>query len=281
MRRALTLILTLVILCPAAQAQADVEQQALVVTHAKAMPPLSFIGEDGRPQGLVIDLWKEWSSATGIPVSFHLVEWKDTFKLLDSGAADVIGALFFTPERAMKLDYAGAFMRYSASYFAGVDMDIDSPETEEREPIAVIRGDFAAQYLRDNHRTKNIKYFNNGDELIESLRTGSTMFFIMDTALAHWKLRNAGLDERFAPIGLAYERELHAATKRGRNDIISLINVGMRKIPPEEKAAIIQRWIPERRETDFGYWEITGAVAALLIIGIISAMLVSTTRRFK
>lgn len=266
MMQRISLIIFLVLALIPTSAHTAKTPASLIVTHARAMPPLSFIDETGEPAGLVVDLWTEWSRATGIPVSFRLVPWKETLDLVRTGQADIIGGLFFTPERAMKLDYAGGFLLYTASYFVSNDITIDDPQNERIEPLGVIAGDYAAHFVQDNYPEQPTRTFQDSDALIESLKTGSTAFFLMDTALAHWKLHKKGLSDRFSPIGVAYERELHPAVKRGRNRLVSTINAGMRKIPADTKQKIIRRWIPKRSAEEIQWWEIAAVISAFALM---------------
>lgn len=282
MRRITLIIFLILTLAPTSARSAAGTDTPLVVTHAKAMPPLSFIDENGEPAGLVVDLWTEWSRVTDIPVSFRLVPWKETLELVRTGEADIIGGLFFTPERAMKLDYAGGFLLYSASYFVSNDITIDDPKNEQAEPLGLIAGDYAAHFVQDNYPDQPTTIFQDADALIESLRNGSTAFFLMDTALAHWKLHKEGLSDRFSVIDVAYERELHPAVKRGRNRLVSTINAGMREIPADTKKEIIRRWIPKRTAEGIQWWELAAAISAFaLILGGVLLLINTFSRKHQ
>ncbi|MGL4794749.1 MAG: sensor domain-containing diguanylate cyclase, partial [Aeromonas jandaei] len=40
-------------------------EQPLVITNSKAWQPFSYINESGQPDGLLIDLWREYARVTG------------------------------------------------------------------------------------------------------------------------------------------------------------------------------------------------------------------------
>lgn len=89
----------------------------LLVTCAQAAPskitvavgsdsvPFYFQGQDGQPQGLVVDLWKLWSQKTGVVVRFKVASFGDTLNLVRQGQADVHGGCFQSEQRAQYLDF--------------------------------------------------------------------------------------------------------------------------------------------------------------------------------
>lgn len=255
--------------------------ESIIVTHAKSMPPLSFLDEEGRPAGLIIDLWREWEGATGIPVCFRLTEWQNTFTLIESGGADVIGGLFYSPERAMKLAFAGAFVEYSGSYFASRHLAVRKVRSEIDEPLAVVMGDYAVDYLRDNERDVRVDYYPSAEALFYALERGSVSFFLMDTALAEWKLEQMGERSRFLWMDRAYERDLQPAVQRGRDQLVMLINEGFQNIPAERKEEIISSWIPQEGESSLRLWDILGLGAAALLVGFAMFIFTRMSRRPK
>ncbi|MEN9585579.1 MAG: hypothetical protein RLZZ616_2585, partial [Pseudomonadota bacterium] len=57
-------------------ARASPAPKPLIVTNSKAWQPFSYLNEEGQPDGLLIDLWREYGRVTGRPVEFKLVDWQ-------------------------------------------------------------------------------------------------------------------------------------------------------------------------------------------------------------
>ncbi|VXA80634.1 hypothetical protein AERO9A_420029 [Aeromonas salmonicida] len=54
----------------------------LIVANSKAWQPFSYINEEGQPDGLLIDLWREYGRVTGRPIQFKLVDWQTSLDLV-------------------------------------------------------------------------------------------------------------------------------------------------------------------------------------------------------
>ncbi len=56
---------------------ADIVPDKFIIANSSSFHPYSFLGDNGEPQGLLIDYWKEIGKQTGIPVEFILTDWAD------------------------------------------------------------------------------------------------------------------------------------------------------------------------------------------------------------
>ena len=61
------------------------------MVHSNSTPPLSYVGLNGDPEGLVVDYWKAWSSASGNAITFVQAEWPETLEMVRDGRADIHG----------------------------------------------------------------------------------------------------------------------------------------------------------------------------------------------
>ena len=72
------------------------ENDRLVVAAAQSFPPFSMLNAEGRPSGLVIDMWEKWSLKTGKPIAFRLYERQSAVNALKDGIVDILS---FVPPR--------------------------------------------------------------------------------------------------------------------------------------------------------------------------------------
>ena len=89
----------------------------IIVADDASYAPFAFLDADGKPAGITIDIWKLWSSKTGIPVEFQLTQWNEALDAVLTGKADAIGGLFKTEERQQKFDFTHSFFTISTSVF--------------------------------------------------------------------------------------------------------------------------------------------------------------------
>ncbi len=56
--------------------------------------PFHFQDNDGRPAGLIIELWRLWSEKTGIEIDFRTAPWDGTLRMVAEGRATATRACF-------------------------------------------------------------------------------------------------------------------------------------------------------------------------------------------
>ena len=80
--------------------KADPNKAPIVIALRNDVPPFSFLGVEGQPAGLFVDMWKLWAARTGQTVDFKMGTWKDNIQSLENGSVDLIGAMLDAEERA-------------------------------------------------------------------------------------------------------------------------------------------------------------------------------------
>ncbi len=73
--------------------------------------PYQFVDDAGQPQGILVDLWQEWSRVNQRPITLVARHWNDSLKQLKEGKADVHLALALTPEREAEFEFAKPISR--------------------------------------------------------------------------------------------------------------------------------------------------------------------------
>lgn len=107
----------LLLLAQAWPVLANTPPKPLIVTNSKAWQPFSYLNEEGEPDGLLIDLWREYGRVTGRPIQFKLVDWQASLDLVRNGQADVHGGLLWSPERNLVYDYGQALSHVDSQLF--------------------------------------------------------------------------------------------------------------------------------------------------------------------
>ncbi len=94
------LILGLTLLFPLSASAVEV-RVAISGNH-----PLSFVNNEGHPDGLMTDLFREVARRNGWTVKFIACSWTECLRKLEGGEIDVIPAIAYTEERARKFQFA-------------------------------------------------------------------------------------------------------------------------------------------------------------------------------
>lgn len=72
-------------------------KDVLTIAADRDFPPFTWLTPSGRPAGILIDLWRLWSTKTGKRIAFVFGDWDDTLRYLKTGKAKVHSGLFRTP----------------------------------------------------------------------------------------------------------------------------------------------------------------------------------------
>lgn len=246
--RILLLCLLALWLIPCAPLEAALSPQKLIVACSAGSAPFHFRDDRGQPAGIFVDLWRLWGGKTGITVEFRIASWDDSLRLVREGEADIHAGVFFSKERDTFLDYADQLYESETHIFHHRSVSqVRSLEDLNGFRVGVIAGDLALDFLREHLPQATLAIYPDNQDLFDAAERGDIRVFIKDTPIALHHLRRRGLLSQFeyhAPSPL-YSNHFRAAVAEGNSELLTLVNEGLRRITPKEKAAVVRRWMTE------------------------------------
>ena len=240
----------------------------LKITHSSSMPPLSFINDDGEPDGILIDLWKEWSEHSGIPVKFELKDWKTAVEETTSGKADINAGLFYSEKRSHTLVFGDFLFHLRGAMFAAKGLVKDNKVNMENNICGVLKGGYSKTFMEKNHPFTPLMLFNSIGEMFRTVAKGRLKLFVADYPVALYQLHQHGLDDSFELVRHMYTRELYPAVSKSNKDLISIVNINMAAIPKNNKNSIIRKWLDRQQEWHLGK-ELIVWMSAIMFLGIV------------
>jgi PAS domain S-box-containing protein len=220
--------------------------QKLTIAIGSDSVPYYFQGLDGAPQGLLVDLWRTWSSKTGVPVNFIAANFKDSLRLVREGKADLHAGCFVSPQRKKYLDFVAPVVKVQTNFFVQRNIyGVQTLQDLRAFRIGLIAGDYAREFLQQNLPKASLAIYPSNHALFDAIQKGDIKVFIKDTAIALNMLAKLGIINRFRfdmerPL---YTRDWFCAVRKGDKKLPSLIRKGMALISAEERSAIELRWI--------------------------------------
>ena len=218
---------------------------SLTVVYRLDSAPLQFRNEQGQPDGLFIDLWKLWSDKSGIAVRFVGAYNKEAQRLLQEGQADVLAGLFANSRREAFLDFSRPVLK--ATYYIYVRDSLSTIrdlEDLKGHLVGVTAGSFHEDFLRSRYPELPLMLYPGYEELFSAVAGGEVDAIVTQPIyLQHSYFKHGfrvGLRRLQPPL---YERVYRAAVKKGRKDLLDLIDQGLSRITGEERAAISERWV--------------------------------------
>jgi PAS domain S-box-containing protein len=244
-------------LCSAAFAQGTVSApgglKPLRIAITTDYPPFMALLPDGKPTGLLVEMWQAWSAATGTPITFVASDWAETLENVRSGKADIHPGMFRNAERAEWFDFSEPIHEIKTALFSRrVDGKAVTMESLNGMQVGVLKGGFQERFLKDTAPAIERVVFDDGLAMIRALLSGSIRAVMhevpsVEAELAKMSLLGAvvrGADGGFGSF-------LYAGVRKGSERLLQRINEGFSLVPIGDLAEIEERWLPNPRDRFF------------------------------
>ena len=219
--------------------------RAITVVSDDNYPPYIFRSQNSDIQGILIDEWKLWEKKTGIKVNFIAMDWNKALELMSNGKCDVIDTIFYTKERAKQYDFTKPYAKIEVPVFfhknlAGI-VDIDSLSGYI---IGVKAGDACIDVLK-SRGINSLREFDSYEEIVQAALDRQIKVFSIDKPPALYYLYKMNYENEFRYSFNLYTGEFHRAVKKGRKDILKMVEDGFALISKKERNAIEKKWMGE------------------------------------
>jgi ABC-type amino acid transport substrate-binding protein/serine phosphatase RsbU (regulator of sigma subunit)/PAS domain-containing protein len=238
------LLISGIFLTPATVLAANPDE--ITVAIDRGNPPYALEGIDGKPRGLLVDIWNLWGETTGIRVKFIQSSWADTLKNLREGKTDVHMGMFKNEQRAEWIDFAEPYHEIkSALYFlTNKDRDGILPELGNAR-VGVVAGTFQEFYLRSQYPNAKVTGFEDNEQSIRALALGKIdyatgvppTFEALLEQLGFKREVTRGADELIS-------NTLHVGVKKENGTLLRRIEEGFSAIEFEKLAELDEYWLP-------------------------------------
>ncbi|WP_281761459.1 transporter substrate-binding domain-containing protein [Pseudodesulfovibrio nedwellii] len=241
--------------------------KGIIVAQESDMPPMSFVGPSGRPKGFIIDLWRKWSSETGVPVHFHLVEWAETLNAVREGKADVHGGLFYTAGRDRYLDYSSPFFVSRGVVLVVNGSAITDISQLRGKNVGVIDKSFYDALLREKYPALKPYPIENTTRLVEAAVNGEVEVVMGDYPTVMHQIGSMGKVRFFRVIEFVSDQYYRAAVAQGNEVLLTMIEKGLERIDKEERKVLFERWVVGGH-TPSRSWLASTIVISVLSLGL-------------
>ena len=241
----LFMVAALVLWAPAAPIAAG-RSEPISVAYCIDCVPFQFQGEDGKPAGLIIDIWRLWSEKSGIEIDFRPGLWDETLSMVINGEVEAHAGLFYSEQRAPYLEYGRYLTTTDTNAFLQKGLaPIDQVEDLAAYKVGVLAFDFVEKFLEERLPKDSVIVFESYDAIMNALRDGRLRVFAADTPTGIYHLQRAGLGFDFEYSGNKplYTTDWQIAAAKGNTGLIQIINQGLAQITRAERREIERRWI--------------------------------------
>ena len=248
MRRATGLALLLALLAHlaalACALPAHAVPEKIILADDRDYPPFVFLDAGNVPSGILVDIWKLWSSRTGIPVEFRLMEWDDAISAVREGRAHVLGGVLKTPGREAAFELTKGFTEISTGVFFHRQLGgITGVADLAGFAIGVVQGDSVEAVIHAAHPGMTFVRYPGARDLVAAAVAGEVKVFVSDTPVALYYLaqhpEGAEFRQASKPVAVA---TLHSAVRKGDHELLSVVQAGFDRISDSEVQGILKNW---------------------------------------
>ncbi|WP_018150920.1 EAL domain-containing protein [Leeia oryzae] len=255
-------------------ANAEEAPRKLRVVIDDNYPPYTFKSADGKPQGILRDVWRLWQQKTGIPVDFIATDWGIAQNMMKTRQADAIDTMFETPERKKFYDFSAPHAKINTYIFFHKSIaGITNAESAKGFVVGVKAGDACIEYLQAKG-ISDLKPYPSYQALVKAAVQRSISVICIDGPPAFYFFAQEGAINSFRYTEPLYSGEFHWAIAKGQPALKALIAKGFASITPAERTAIEKHWygegMPDKEMSD---WVIYGAYGFAAVIAALLGML--------
>jgi len=205
-------------------------------------PPFSFLDEQGKLQGILIDRWKLWERKTGIKVEITGLDWALAQKRMEAGEFDVIDTLFWTESREKIYEFSEPYQNIDVPiYFNNKISGIVNAASLTGFSVAVKANDAAIDFLTKNGITNLVEY-ESYEAIIKAAADNQVVIFVMDKPAADYFLEKYNISRNFNQTIPLYTGHFRRAVLEGNTALLNVIENGYSKITEEEYSTIDRKW---------------------------------------
>ncbi len=233
--------------------RASSAERRLRVVYNPGVAPLKFEDESGDARGLFADFWRLWAEKAGVSVDIERAPtFEESLEYLSTGSADLHAGIFRTPGREADLAFSDPIL--SLDYFLFSHPAIRSVRSLEDAAgliVGIGKGGYTEDFIRARLPVSRIAFYDGFDELFRAAMCGEIKAFISTKISLNYFLGQNRLSNIFSFIESAplFSQTYYTAVSRDREDLLSLINEGLRKISAKERDDLEKKWIvPHARQ---------------------------------
>jgi polar amino acid transport system substrate-binding protein len=233
--------------------------------------PIEGIDRDGRHTGVAADFIRLMARRGGLNIELVRTRtWEESFALGQRRQCDLFSLLMDSPSRRSFLDFTTPYLEIPGVIATSVKVPfVASLDQLSGKRLGHMRGFAGIELLRLQHPGIHLVGVDSYEEGLAKVQNGELFGFIGNMmSIGHVLQENKIYDVKIAGR-IGHDNLMSVAT---RNDEPILHDVFQRlvdSIRPEERQAIMNRWLAVRFEQGFDYrlfWQIMSVVA--LIAGV-------------
>lgn len=233
------------------QPTAQVLSKQLTLSMGRDSYPFQFVDMQGRPKGLLIDMWRAWGEVMGVELTFIAKPWKESIELLKEGRVDLHVGMAKNSSRAEIFKFAKPLTYVDT--FLYLHHTIKKPANFSditHHSVGVVEG--AAHTLALLNRDSGFTFtrYAHKQELLNGVIDGEVMAFASVGGLIEDFYQNQALFELFPIANRVRIEQVMLTPALHKTDKITIeqLNHGFGLIDSNRIKQIELRWLGRTKD---------------------------------
>ncbi len=214
---------------PGISSDADAGAEELRFAYAE-YPPFEFTNDQGRPDGMVIELVRWIGAVQGFRPRFLAMPFQSVPLAIRSGQADVATSIFHTPEREAQYEFTRTVYKTPISIIVrNGETDVRSLADLRHKRVLIERNDIAATILSSRDIQAEPVPADTFADALQKLANGDADAALGNEATAFY-LMNKGLVDGIKRVrSPVYAVQIRLAVRKERTDLRRRLDRGVQK----------------------------------------------------
>lgn len=196
-----------------------------------AFPPFEYVGDDGEPAGVDVDVSKEIAKDLGVELEVINIDFGAIIPSLQAGKGDFSAAgMTVSPDRQEQVDFTINYTTSAQYVIRKVGTDITNDLAGKR--VAVQESTTGDIYVSDNFPDAEVIRFKSGIDAGNALRSDKCDAVVIDKLPAETIAANSEGDLEVLPEALT-EESYAIAVKKDSKDLLDAINATLQRLVDE------------------------------------------------
>lgn len=202
------------------------EKGVFTLMTATGFPPFEYLGADGQPAGVDIDVGQMIADELGVEYEVLDMDFNLLVEALKSGKGDMIGAaMTVTPERAEQVDFTDTYATAGQVLLLPADSEItDVEQLKSGEYTVTVQATTTGDiYAQEELGLTDLLQFKNAVECASALANGKADTAVLDNVAAASLVKT--YDGQLKMLEEMVTQEDYAlAVAKGHEDLVELAN---------------------------------------------------------
>lgn len=245
--------------------------QTIKVAGDNNYPPYEYVDKNGIYKGFNVDVMRAIALELGIEIELIPMNWSNAINALETGKVDAIQGMIKSDSRDITFDFSNALLTNAQAIFVLKEKNhIAELQDLNNTKVAFQRGDISEEIVSDIEDVESYGK-NNQEESMEALLKGEVDVVIGNRLTGLYILQKYENYNKVKIVGEPiHKTEYMAATLDGNEDILDILNIGIREIKENGTYdKIYKKWFGQTFEDPNAVWKRLVYITTLILFFVI------------